>query len=96
MSDFAAARAIATKLASSSNTDVLLLNADIERDIGRNLIGSCGRRKRRANIFLILVTAGGDPDAAYRIARCLQDGYEKFSVCISILQERRRSLGAGR
>jgi hypothetical protein len=47
------------------------------------LIASCGRRKRRANIFLILVTEGGDPDAAYRIARCLQDGYEKFSVCVS-------------
>jgi hypothetical protein len=64
MPDFAAARAIATKLASSSNSDVLLLNADIERDIARNLIASCGRRKRRTNMFLILVTEGGDPDAA--------------------------------
>lgn len=32
---------------------------------------------------MILVTGGGDPDAAYRIARCLQNHYTKFTVCVS-------------
>jgi hypothetical protein len=32
---------------------------------------------------MILVTRGGDPDVAYRIARCIQNHYEKFTVCVS-------------
>ena len=31
----------------------------------------------------MLVTFGGDADAAYRIARCLQDQYEKFVLYVS-------------
>ncbi|MGB8097085.1 MAG: hypothetical protein WCF17_08015, partial [Terracidiphilus sp.] len=33
--------------------------------------------------MLILVTEGGDPDAAYRIARCFQSCYEKFTCVVS-------------
>ena len=33
--------------------------------------------------MLMMVTTGGDPDAAYRIARCLQDKYEKFVFYVS-------------
>lgn len=31
----------------------------------------------------MLVTTGGDPDAAYRIARCLQTNYERFLLYVS-------------
>lgn len=33
--------------------------------------------------FLVLVTEGGDADPAYRIARCLQDHYDRFSLFVS-------------
>jgi ClpP class serine protease len=39
-------------------------------------------RKRRKNAILILVTEGGDPDAAYRIARCFQEHYELFTCIV--------------
>lgn len=41
------------------------------------------RRRRRTGIILVPVTSGGDADAAYRIARCLQDNYERFTVIVS-------------
>ncbi len=30
-----------------------------------------------------MVTEGGDADPAYRIARCLQDHYDRFSLFVS-------------
>lgn len=37
---------------------------------------------RRRNAFLILVTFGGDPHIAYKIARALQRGFERVTVCV--------------
>ncbi|MGH9426800.1 MAG: SDH family Clp fold serine proteinase, partial [Terriglobia bacterium] len=37
----------------------------------------------RKDLFLILVTNGGSPDVAYRIARCLQRKYKKLILCVS-------------
>jgi hypothetical protein len=42
------------------------------------MIRTCHEAKRRPNLILLLVTEGGDPDAAYRISR-----YEKFSCLVS-------------
>ena len=39
--------------------------------------------RRRKNVLLMLVTEGGDADPAYRIARCLQDKYDRFSLYVS-------------
>ncbi len=65
------------------DADILIFNAQIERNRDRRLINTVSKRKCRANLFMILVTNGGDPDAAYRIARCLQDRYKKFIGCVS-------------
>jgi hypothetical protein len=65
----------------SASADVLLCNARIERDIDDDLIRLCYGRRRRPNVLLILVTEGGNPDAAFRIARALQCLYERF-VCV--------------
>jgi hypothetical protein len=38
-------------------------------------------RRKKASLFL--TTYGGDPDAAYRIARCLQNHYEGFRLLVA-------------
>ena len=44
------------------------------------MLSECIRRKRRPNVLLIIVTSGGDPNAAYQIARGLQRKYKRFSL----------------
>src|SRR5579862_1537590 len=67
----------------ASNCDILLYNAPMGRHRDRRLIKEITSRNRKPNLLMILVTNGGDPDAAYRIARCIQNHYKKFTVCIS-------------
>jgi hypothetical protein len=73
----------ANKVASALSADVLLINAEIERGLDEEVISTLHSRIRRKNVFLILITPGGDPNAAYRIARSLQDHYERFIAFIS-------------
>lgn len=77
------ATAIMRRIIPASDTDILLFNGPIERPRDRRLIKSLTSRTCRPNLLMILVTNGGDPDAAYRIARSIQDHYRKFTVCIS-------------
>ncbi len=71
----------ANELAKAADTDVFFYNSEIGRPLDDRIIADCCKRKRRPNVTLFLVTAGGDPDAAYRIARCFQDHYKKF-ICM--------------
>jgi len=71
------------RIVAATDSDVLLYNAPIERPQDSQLISRCCKRRRRRNLLLVLVTEGGDPDVAYRIARCLQDHYEKFTCFVS-------------
>lgn len=77
------AKEIMRRIVDASNADILLFNAPIERPGDRHLIKRCQSRKCRPNLFMILLTAGGDPDAAYRISRSLQSHYGKFTCCVS-------------
>lgn len=74
---------VATEFANNNNTDVLCYSGDIDRPFDDTLIDLCLRPARRKNVMLFLCTHGGNPDAAYRMARCLQNNYEKFTVFIS-------------
>ena len=74
---------ILARIVEASDTDILLYNGEIERPSDREATEICCSRRRRPNLLLILVTDGGDPDAAYRIARCFQDRYDKFTCCIA-------------
>src|SRR5712692_10477714 len=74
-------RIAANELANASDTDVFFYNSEIGRPLDDKIIEDCVKRERRTNVTLILVTSGGDPDAAYRIARCFQDHYKKF-ICL--------------
>ncbi len=67
----------------TQSADVLLYNGDLTRGADRKLIDLCARRERRKNVLLLLITDGGDPDAAYRISRCLQDHYKKFTCFVT-------------
>lgn len=58
------------------------LDADIAAYFGglsllhdERLLKQCRERRRRKNVILALQTYGGDPSAAYRIARCFQQAY---------------------
>ena len=79
-------RKLVDTVSSNRDADIILYNGGIFRPCDEHLIRECisrGEKGRRKNVILILVTGGGDPDAAYRIARCLQRHYENFSVYVS-------------
>ena len=67
----------AETLAQSLNSDVLLFNSPIYPSINYHVGRLCKDRNRRPNLLLILVTNGGDADAAYRLAVLLQNQYYK-------------------
>jgi hypothetical protein len=76
-------QALANEVAAEANADILIYNGPIGRDSDRDMIFECRKRRRRPNIILFLITAGGDPDAAYRLSRCFQRRYKNFCCCIS-------------
>jgi len=58
------------------DSDIVLYIGPIERPFDDRFIQRVKERKQRNNVLLILTTNGGDPHAAYRMARCLQHHYE--------------------
>jgi hypothetical protein len=78
------ATAIMRRIVTAQDTDILMFNSAIERPRDRWVMEWLEeRQQRRPNLLMILVTNGGDPDAAYRIARALQRAYVKLTVCVS-------------
>lgn len=77
------ARRVANRIADSLDADVILYNGPIGRPYDTQFIEACTRRRRRENVYLIIVTEGGDLHAAYRIARYLQERYTGFIMYIS-------------
>lgn len=76
-------RRAADSVAKEADSDVLLLNGPMARPLDFEIIELCASRTRRKNVILMLITEGGDADPAYRIARCLQEHYERFSLFVS-------------
>ncbi len=64
------------------NADLLVCNSPMDRGVEAQVVDLCRGRKRRDNVFLLLVTSGGDADVAFRIARWLQCSYKKFTCAI--------------
>jgi len=77
------ATAIMKRIVPTNDADILILNAPMERGHDESLITMLMSRPCRPNLFMILITNGGSPDAAYRIARAIQSHYTKFTVCVS-------------
>jgi len=74
---------VANLVSDNLKADVALYNGLIHRLTANVLIEKCIARQKQENILLILVTTGGDPDAAYRISRCLQMQYKNFILYVS-------------
>jgi membrane-bound ClpP family serine protease len=74
---------LANHVAAKRDADVMLFNGEIARGVDIRLISDCVKRRRRSDVILMLITPGGDADVAYRIARCLQRKYGRFSLYIS-------------
>lgn len=73
-----AAEAIAAKF----DADVLFYSGQIERGDDHKFILQTGKRRKRANLVMVLVTPGGDAHAAFRIARAIQRNWTKATLCI--------------
>lgn len=72
------------ELAAKTDSDIIFYNGVIDRPCDEAVMRDTISRKekRRSNVIFILVTHGGNPDAAYRIARCLQRAYKKITVYV--------------
>jgi hypothetical protein len=69
--------------AAALNQDVFLYNGPISRQQDHSCIDGVGVSQRHAHATLILVTQGGDPDAAFKMARHLQEQYDYLTVLVS-------------
>lgn len=76
------AKEAANELAQETDSDVFLFNSGIGRPLDDEIISECCARKRRKNLIFLLTTEGGDADAAYRITRCFQEHYDKFTCIV--------------
>jgi hypothetical protein len=74
---------IARGYAENTNQDIYFLSGEIERPLDIRFMRLIDNNKLRDNALLMLVTPGGNADASYRIARCLQDSYDKVTVFVS-------------
>ena len=68
----------ADEVAEQLDADVIYFEGPISQILAHRIISECNARRRRANVLFIMVTFGGDPNAAYRIARCFQMNYTRF------------------
>ena len=80
--DEAKVTALADEIAAANECDVLLLNGEIHPLAGRQFIKTLASRPHAKNVLLLLVTPGGDPDAAFKIGRALQNGYSRVTIFV--------------
>jgi len=69
-------------ISSDENADIFVFSSEISYNSGESLIDTVTEHRTRENVILVLATYGGDPHAAYRIARFLQDHYKRFSLYV--------------
>lgn len=65
--------------------DVLILNGMIANELFAKITQCLAKNKKSSNILVVLVTYGGQANAAYRISRLLQSMYEDMVVFIPSL-----------
>lgn len=81
--DADAAGNLAQQIADRDGCDVLIYNGDIGRGADLDFISTVYSNQRHEKCLLLLVTPGGDPDAAYKIARYLQERYTHVALLVS-------------
>lgn len=75
-------RRLANIISEKRDADVILYSGNIDTTGADQLTHLSRDRRRRTNVVLLLTTRGGSPDAAYRMARCLQRHYTKVLLYI--------------
>lgn len=70
----------AAGVADEYDADIILINAPIDGTLDTDVIKMVTSRKRRKNAIVIIVTEGGSADSAFRIARCFQACYDRFTA----------------
>lgn len=70
-------------LADQIDADVYLYNGTVHRARDLEYMETVKAHIGHTKALMILVTNGGDPDSAYKLARYFQDKYETFSLLIS-------------
>lgn len=74
---------ISIKLLSKAlSADLFLYSGSINDDTSFEFIDVVRENKARENVALVLCTYGGDPDAAFRIARFLKTHYKRFYLYV--------------
>jgi hypothetical protein len=73
----------AAQVVKELNADVLYYNGPLERNTSKGFVDVVLSHPKRKNVLLILATTGGNPDAAYLMAKCLQCNYERFTVLVA-------------
>ena len=63
-------------------TDVFLYNGEIERGSDFKFIEFVSEHKKQDDLLLIFTTTGGNPDAAYKMGRYVQDVYDGFKFFV--------------
>lgn len=75
--------ALADEISAELKADILLINSGIDGGIDRDMIKLVIERKaRQQDVLLILTTEGGSADAAFRMARCLQSCYRRYTAVV--------------
>jgi hypothetical protein len=69
-------------LKSGADLDIFLYNGNITRGADLRFINKVAGEQDADECIVLLVTNGGDPDAAYKMARYLQYRYKSYSVLI--------------
>ena len=72
----------AEAVSNARDAEVFLYSGRIESPQDRLMTEFSAVEGRRRNAFLVLVTFGGDPHIAYKIARALQRGFQRVTVCV--------------
>ena len=70
------------KVFTLQDKDIFLYNADILRELDLKFIEIVAENKQNDICLLVLVTRGGDADAAYKMGRYIQDNYESLVVLV--------------
>lgn len=78
-------RQLVDAVSKALSADILIYTGQIDRIGHRHLEHACRRRPMRDTVLLVLTTFGGDPDGAYRIARCLGASYKKFVIYVPVI-----------
>ena len=73
---------LANSICAQHQADVILYSAEINSAGADKLTWMSRDPGRYDNVFLMLTTRGGSPDAAYRMARCLQRHYTRVILYI--------------